>query len=77
VARWQADTCLRPTLGRADMEWWPDRAGRQHLRDSYHDSHRARSLDRLEANATRARGGGHIGDTSLRSIQESSNATDL
>src|ERR1700677_5006328 len=40
--------CNSP-FGRADMEWWPDRAGRQHLYDSHHGSHRARCVDRLGA----------------------------
>jgi len=43
----RAPVCDSP-FGRADMEWRPDRAGRQRLYDSYFGSHRARCVDRLE-----------------------------
>jgi membrane protease YdiL (CAAX protease family) len=43
----RAPFCDAP-FGRAAMEWWPDRAGRQHLYDSYYGSHRARRVDYLE-----------------------------
>ena len=42
-------------FGRADLEWWPDRAGRQYLCDPDHGDHRARRVDRVEPNASRVR----------------------
>jgi hypothetical protein len=50
------------------MEWWPDRAGRQHLYDSNHGSPRTGRMDRLEPTRSGSGAGRHIGNKSLRSI---------